>query len=171
IRHDLDTATTAILNLRKVVPDRQPTDEDLRNIIQSVDADTERARQFIKGLPTSKNYDWTSYLSIMEEASKYSGTKRDLYLQSNSVNKCRRKVARALYKRGYLDKNQLSDDERDAFLLSPLIIGVGDGDFRRWQGQSRGGSKFTQNLTKDLARNEKRKSPVIELVKVPEFRT
>ncbi|GJJ73957.1 hypothetical protein EMPS_06315 [Entomortierella parvispora] len=76
-----------------------------------------------------------------------------------------------------MSKNQLSDEARREFLESPLIIGVGDGDYRKWKGQSRGCGQLIKNLirqkrdlVKDLARGNT-KSPVIELVKIPEFRT
>ncbi|KAF8910782.1 hypothetical protein BGZ58_005905, partial [Dissophora ornata] len=41
LRHDLDKATTAILQMRKHVPDRQPSDEDLEKVLFQLDEDIE----------------------------------------------------------------------------------------------------------------------------------
>ncbi|KAG0047340.1 hypothetical protein BGZ83_007577, partial [Gryganskiella cystojenkinii] len=82
----------------------------------------------------------------MAEANTLSEAERDQFLQSRTVLKRLNKMAQSLFKHGYLNLNRLSEVERDAFLASPLIIGIGDGDFRKWRGHSHGGSKFTNNL-------------------------
>ncbi|GJJ77490.1 hypothetical protein EMPS_09849 [Entomortierella parvispora] len=137
IRHDLDSATTAVLKMRHFVPDRQPTADDLQKIINTVLEDPRKAKKDVEALPGDP-----------------------------------------VVKRGYLSLNRLSDHDRNEFLASPFIIGVGDDDYRRWKGQSRGCGKFTENLirqrrdlAKDLARNKEKRPTVIKLVKMPEFRS
>ena len=147
IRHDLDKATTAVLNMRKFVPDRQPTKDDFLDILRSVENDVEAAKRFAEELPSAQKYDITPLLDAIQEARDLSGMERDKFFKSKRmVNK-----ARSLYKRGYLNRNQLPDDKREAFLASPLIIGIGDGDFRGWRGQGRGTSKFTMNLIRRVS--------------------
>lgn len=48
-------------------------------------------------------------------------------------------------------KKMAKEDERNAFLQSPLVIGLSDGDVRNWRGQSHGGSKFTRNLIREAS--------------------
>ncbi|KAF8948831.1 hypothetical protein BGZ46_005291, partial [Entomortierella lignicola] len=48
--------------------------------------------------------------------------------------------------RGFLGLSSLPHNERNNFLQSPLVIGLGDGDFRSWRDHGRGGNKFTKNL-------------------------
>jgi hypothetical protein len=146
IRHDLDKATTAVLDMRKCVPDRQPTDEDLQTIIHSVQSNIEEAKRFTEGLSSFNHYDWTSYLERMNKASMLSEVERGPAVLKTSV-----KMARSLFKRGYLGLSRLSDDMSEAFLASPLIIGIGDGDFRKWGGQSRGVGKFVNNLIRQAS--------------------
>lgn len=146
LRHDLDKATTAILRMRKYVPDRQPTDEDLQKVLHQLDEDIESSMVVVDGLPNVKKYDWTPYLRVMDEVNKRSGLERETLLKSKSVTRSLRKIARSLYKRGFLNLNTLPADKRSSFLQSPLVIGLGDGDFRSWRGHSHGGSKFTRNL-------------------------
>ncbi|KAF9109300.1 hypothetical protein BGX27_007771 [Mortierella sp. AM989] len=178
LRHDLDKATTAILRMRKHVPDQQPSDEDLEKVLYQLDEDIDCSMAVVNGLPNVKEYNWASYLRLMDEVNKLSGIERETLLKSKSLTRRRKKIARSLYKRGFLNLNTLPDDKCNAFLQSPLVIGLGDGDFRGWRGQSRGGSKFTKNLirqtrnlVKDLARSKKKMPVVIELVKISEFRT
>ncbi|KAF9177953.1 hypothetical protein BGZ51_008235, partial [Haplosporangium sp. Z 767] len=164
LRHDLDKATTAILRMRKHVPDRQPSDEDLEKVLFQLDEDIKSSMAVVNGLPNVKEYDWAPYLRLMDEVNRRSEIERETLLKSKSFTRRRRKIARSLYKRGFLNLNTLPDDKRNTFLQSPLVIGLGDGDVRSWRGQSHSGSK-------DLARSKKKTPVVIELVKIPEFRT
>ncbi|GJJ77078.1 hypothetical protein EMPS_09437 [Entomortierella parvispora] len=177
IRHDLDKSSTAILNMRHCVPHPQATDADLLSIISAVQEDFEGARHTVSKLPRGKQFDWNSYSRVMDNADRLQGDERSTFLASANATKDLVKTAQSLYKVGYMSKNQLSDEARREFLESPLIIGVGDGDYRKWRGQSRGCGQLIKNLirqkrdlVKDLARGNT-KSPVIELVKIPEFRT
>ncbi|GJJ77959.1 hypothetical protein EMPS_10318 [Entomortierella parvispora] len=178
IRHDLDSATTAVLKMRHFVPDRQPTADDLRRIINTVLEDPGKAKKDVEALPGVKSYDWISYQNAMKDSGQLSGDELHAFLSSDPVVKSLEKMARSLFKRGYLSLNRLSDHDRNEFLASPFIIGVGDGDYRRWKGQSHGCGKFTENLirqrrdlAKDLARNKEKRPTVIKLVKMPEFRS
>ena len=146
LRHDLDMATTAILRMRKHVPDQQPSDEDLEKVLYQLDEDINSSMAFFDGLPNAKEYDWAPYLRLMDEVNKRPEIEREMLLKSKSLMRRRKKIARSLFKRGFLNLNTLPDDKRNAFLQSPLVIGLGDGDFRCWKGQSHGGSKFTRNL-------------------------
>lgn len=151
LRHDLDKATAAILRMRKYVPDRRPSDDDLEKVLDYVDEDIKSVMEVVNGLPNAKGYDWAPYLRLTNEVKDRSGTDRETFLKSNLVMRRRRKIALSLYKRGFLGLNTMPDVERDAFLRSPLVIGLGDGDFRSWKGHSRGGSKFAKNLIRQAS--------------------
>ncbi|KAI1315230.1 hypothetical protein EDD11_001062 [Mortierella claussenii] len=145
LRYDLDKATTTILKMHNRSPDRQPSDEDL-----------ETSMAVVEGMPNVKKYDWAPYKRLVDEVTELSGIERETLLKCKSVTKRWKHCARPLYKLGFLNLNTLPDDKRNAFLQSPLVIGLGDGDFRGW---------------KDLERGEKKVPVVIDLVKIPEFRT
>ncbi|KAI7819791.1 hypothetical protein BC939DRAFT_459224 [Gamsiella multidivaricata] len=139
LRHDLDKATTAILQIRKHVPERQLSDKDLADVLHHLDDDIKGSMAFFDGLPNVKEYDWGPYLRLMDEVNKRPEIERKTLLNSKSLT------------RRFLNLNTLPDDKRNAFLQSPLVIGLGDGDFRGWKGQSHGGSKFTRNLIRQAS--------------------
>ena len=151
LRHDLDKATTAILQMRKHVPDRQLSDKNLADVLHHLDDDIKGSMAFFDGLPNVKEYDWAPYLRLMDEVNKRPEIERKTLLKSKSLTRRRKKIARSLFERGFLNLNTLPDDKRNAFLQSPLVIGLGDGDFRGWKGQSHGGSKFTRNLIRQAS--------------------
>ncbi|KAG0007574.1 hypothetical protein BGZ80_004494 [Entomortierella chlamydospora] len=132
-RHDLDKAAAAILRMWKHVPDRQPSDEELEKVLDYIDEDIKSVMEVVNGLLNVKGYDWASYLQLMDEIKEHSGIERETFLKSKSVMRRRKKIALSLYKRGFLDLNTLPDDKRNAFLQSPLVIGLGDGDFCSWR--------------------------------------
>ncbi|KAI7816504.1 hypothetical protein BC939DRAFT_468965 [Gamsiella multidivaricata] len=144
LRHDLDKATTAILQMRKHVPDRQLSDKDLADVLHHLDDDIKGSMAFFDGLPNVKEYDWAPYLRLMDEVNKRPEIERKTLLNSKSLTRRRKKIARSLFERGFLNLNTLPDDKRNAFLQSPLVIGLGDG-------QSHGGSKFTRNLIRQAS--------------------
>ncbi|KAF9993398.1 hypothetical protein BGZ79_001945, partial [Entomortierella chlamydospora] len=125
-RHDLDKAAAAILRMWKHVPDRQPSDEELEKVLDYIDEDIKSVMEVVNGLLNVKGYDWASYLQLMDEIKEHSGIERETFLKSKSVMRRRKKIALSLYKRGFLDLNTLPDDKRNAFLQSPLVIGLGD---------------------------------------------
>jgi hypothetical protein len=120
-------------------------------VLFQLDEDIESSMAVVNGSPNVKEYDWAPYLRLMDEVNKRSGIERETLLKSKSFTKRRKKIARSLYKRGFLNLNTLPDDKRNAFLQSPLVIGLGDGDVRSWRGQSHGGSKFTRNLIRQAS--------------------
>lgn len=154
LRHDLDKATTAILQMRNCVPDKQPSDEDLDAILFQLHEDIRSSQAFFDGLPNVKAYDWGLYQQLMSEVdqeSSQSGVDRKMVLESEPIMRRLKKIAMSLFKRGFLFKNTLPHRERMAFLQSPLVIGLGDGDFRSWSDHGRGGSKFTRNLIRQVS--------------------
>ncbi|KAF9926429.1 hypothetical protein FBU30_003994 [Linnemannia zychae] len=166
-RHDLDKVTTAIQQMRKHVPEKQPSKEDFDKVLFQLDDDLKSSMAVVNGMSNVKEYNWTPYLRLMDEANKLTGMECETPLKSKMWTRRRNKIARSLYKRGFIDLNALPDDKRNAILQPPLVIGLGDGDFRNWRRQIRGGSEFTRNL---IRRSKKKTPPVIELVKIPEFR-
>ncbi|KAF9401727.1 hypothetical protein BGZ76_007495, partial [Entomortierella beljakovae] len=82
MRHDLDKATTAILQLRKHVPDQQPSDEDLAKVLFQIDEDLKSSMEVVSGLPNGKKYDWASYLQLMDKLNKLQGIERETFLKS-----------------------------------------------------------------------------------------
>lgn len=109
IRHDLDKATTAVLKMRHLVPDRHPSEANLERIQNEL--------QFVN--PSKWHIDPDAKIGA---------------------------ISKSLFKQGFLDLKDVSLDDRQVFLSSPLIIGIGDGDFRKWGGQNRGAGKFLRNL-------------------------
>ncbi|KAG0312802.1 hypothetical protein BGZ99_009260, partial [Dissophora globulifera] len=67
LRHDLDRATTAILRMRKHVLDRQLSDKDIEDVLYHLEEDIKSSMAFFDGLPSVKEYDWTTYLRLMDE--------------------------------------------------------------------------------------------------------
>ncbi|KAG0349550.1 hypothetical protein BG004_004403 [Podila humilis] len=113
-------ATTALLQMRKYILHRQPTNEDLTKVLYQHDEDPQSSMTLVNGMSSAKEYDWAPYLRLTEEVNKRSGTDREAFLKSKSYTRRREK---------------------------------------------------TENLIKDLTKNKTKILVVIELVKVPEFRT
>ena len=69
--------------------------------------------------------------------------------------------AKSLFHQGYRDFKYQPRETREEYLSSPLIIGVGDGDYRKWGGQARSSGKFLQALIRRVTTTETTQSPLI----------